>query len=78
MIMCQDHVPLCVNVQDGTPLLLPPAKRGFSIITEHLLENGCDPNLKDKVLMAASVRCELTTLTTAKPEHTHIACTCSC
>ena len=30
-------------MQDGTPLLLDPASKGFSMVCELLLENGADP-----------------------------------
>ena len=35
-------------LQDGTPLLLDPASKGFSMICELLLENGADPLTENK------------------------------
>ena len=35
------YMPTCT--QDGTPILLDPASKGFSMICELLLEHGADP-----------------------------------
>lgn len=35
-------------LQYGTPLLFEPSKKGFSMICEHLLENGADPLTETK------------------------------
>ena len=36
-------------VQDDRPILLTPALKGFSMVTQYLLENGANPNISDKV-----------------------------
>ena len=35
-------------IQDGVPLLLDPASKGFSMVCELLLENGADPLAETK------------------------------
>ena len=40
---------LHIYTQDGTPMLLIPAQKGFSMVTQYLLENGANPNLTDRV-----------------------------
>ena len=36
-------------LQDGASALMKPSEKGFSIVVEHLLENGANPNLADQV-----------------------------
>ena len=36
-------------LQDGTSVLMKPSEKGYSIVVEHLLENGANPNLADWV-----------------------------
>ena len=43
------HVVNVLAYTQGTPLLIFPAAKGFSMICELLLENRADPNLKNRV-----------------------------
>ena len=36
-------------LQDGASVLMKPSEKGFSIVVEHLLENGANPNLANQV-----------------------------
>ena len=36
-------------LQDGASVLMKPSEKGYSIVVEHLLENGANPNLADLV-----------------------------
>ena len=51
-IVCDiDFLSLSYRRLQGTPIIIIPASKGFSMICELLLENGANPNMKDKVII---------------------------
>ena len=54
MVFYHNIIPCCIitiiypYTQDGTPLLLDPASKGFNMICELLLGNGADPLIENK------------------------------
>ena len=45
-------IPIYVHMYlQGTPIIMIPASKGFSMICELLLENGANPNMKNKVII---------------------------
>ena len=47
----------CIYMQDGTPMLLIPAQKGFSMVTQYLLENDANPNIPNKVFCFTVYSC---------------------